>query len=61
MEPWDVASIVLAFAAVGWLVKVVASRDRDRDRHEEDAARAFFDRHGAWPDEVEPHRRAERP
>ena len=57
MEPWDVASVVLAFAAVGWLIKVVASRDRDADRIAEDDARAFFDRHGVWPDEVEPRER----
>jgi hypothetical protein len=52
MQWWDVLSIVLAFLAILWLVKVVAARDRDRDRHEEDDARAFFDRHGRWPDET---------
>jgi hypothetical protein len=25
----------------------------DREREQEEAARAFFDRHGRWPDEVE--------
>jgi hypothetical protein len=28
----------------------------DRDRSEEDDARAFYDRHGHWPDEEPPHR-----
>jgi hypothetical protein len=25
----------------------------DREREEEEAARAFFDRHGKWPDEID--------
>jgi hypothetical protein len=29
----------------------------DRERDEEDAARAFFDSHGYWPDEAPPPRR----
>ena len=34
----------------------------DRDRGEEDEARAFFDRHGHWPDEEgEPPRRDDAP
>ena len=33
-----------------WLFRVGVAGDRERD--EEDAARAFFDRHGVWPDEV---------
>lgn len=57
MEPWDIASVVAAFAATFWLVRLVASRDRDKERVEEDEARAFFDRHGIWPDEVPPERR----
>jgi hypothetical protein len=28
----------------------------DRERHEEDEARAYFDRHGHWPDEPRPQR-----
>jgi hypothetical protein len=31
------------------LMRVGISGDRDRD--DEDAARAYFDRHGRWPDE----------
>jgi hypothetical protein len=32
----------------------------DRERVEEDDARSFFDRHGHWPDEPPPARRAPR-
>jgi hypothetical protein len=34
------------------LFRVGVSGDRERD--EEEDARAFFDRHGRWPDEPEP-------
>ena len=47
--------IVGAGIAVGLLnlfYRVGASGDRDRDA--EDAARAYFDEHGRWPDEDEP-------
>ena len=37
------------FAAIGALV-VIATRP-DRDRIEEDEARAHYDRHGRWPDD----------
>ncbi len=44
-----------------WLLNVLhrmgVSGDRARD--EEDDARAFFDRHGVWPDEVSAERRRE--
>ena len=33
-----------------WLFRVGVAGDLERD--DEDAARAFFDRHGVWPDEV---------
>ena len=52
MEWYDILSVVAAFAVTGWFVKIVLARDRDDDRHAEDEARAFFDRHGVWPDEV---------
>ena len=42
-------SIALAFAAVGWFIKFMASGTDERN--EEDSARAYFDRHGHWPDE----------
>jgi hypothetical protein len=49
MAPWDIAAILAAFAAIGWFVKVMLSGDDER--HEEEAARAFFDEHNHWPDE----------
>ena len=45
----NVAAAVLGFAAIAGLV-VIAARP-DRDRHDEDEARAHYDRHGSWPDE----------
>ena len=45
----NVAAAVLGFAAIAGLV-VIAARP-DRDRAEEDEARAHYDRHGSWPDE----------
>ena len=35
-----------------WLFRVGVEGDKERDQ--EDEARAFFDRHGVWPDEVPP-------
>jgi hypothetical protein len=48
----EIANVVAAiggFAAIVGLV-VLATRP-DRDRAEEDEARAHYDRHGSWPDE----------
>ena len=45
----NVAAAVLGFAAIAGLV-VIATRP-DRDREQEDEARAHYDRHGSWPDE----------
>jgi hypothetical protein len=45
----NVVAAVLGFVAIGGLV-VIATRP-DRDRAEEDDARAHFDRHGRWPDD----------
>jgi nitrogen fixation-related uncharacterized protein len=41
-----------------WILWVM--RNGDKDRHEEDAARAFFDEHGHWPDETLEEALAER-
>jgi hypothetical protein len=46
---WGIIGVAGAFAAVGALVWVAAKGHADR--HAEDAAREFFDRHGHWPDE----------
>jgi hypothetical protein len=40
----------LGVALLNWLHRVGVTGDRSRD--EEDAARAYFDRHGHWPDET---------
>jgi hypothetical protein len=45
----NVAAAVLGFAAIGGLVYVAARPDRDRA--DEDEARAHYDRHGRWPDD----------
>jgi hypothetical protein len=51
----DIIGIVNAVAAVagfGAIAGLVAIAARpDRDRHEEDEARAYYDRHGSWPDD----------
>jgi hypothetical protein len=39
----------LAVALLNFFFRMGVSGDSDRDR--EDAARAFFDEHGRWPDE----------
>jgi hypothetical protein len=50
----------LAIWLVNLLVRIGISGEKDRD--EEDAARAFFDAHGYWPDEEPPAaRRAPQP
>jgi hypothetical protein len=57
----DVYSIficVVGVAGIAWIVWVM--RHGDTDRHDEDAARAFFDAHGHWPDETLEEAQAER-
>ena len=49
MDVADALSVVAAFAAIGWLVKVIFTGNDDRA--DEDEARTFFDEHGHWPDE----------
>lgn len=45
----NIVAAVLGFVAIGGLV-LIATRP-DRDRAEEDAARAHYDLHGRWPDD----------
>jgi hypothetical protein len=52
------------FAATGAALSVLllnvlfrAGVKGDRERDEEEAARAYFDRHGRWPDDDRPARR----
>jgi hypothetical protein len=42
----------LSVALLNWLHRVGVSGDSARD--DEDRARAYFDRHGRWPDDVPP-------
>jgi hypothetical protein len=46
------AGAALALLLLNVLFRTGVSGDRDRDR--EEAARAFFDEHGYWPDEAPP-------
>lgn len=39
----------LAVILLNWLFRLGVSGDRERQQEEE--ARAYFDRHGRWPDE----------
>ncbi len=43
-----ILSAGLAIYFVNWLFRMGVAGDRERDR--EDAARAYFDAHGRWPD-----------
>jgi hypothetical protein len=49
---------VAGVAGILWILYVM--RNGDKDRYEEDAARAFFDDHGHWPDETREQAEAER-
>ncbi|HEY2441223.1 MAG TPA: hypothetical protein VGI07_13390 [Solirubrobacteraceae bacterium] len=42
----------LSVIMLNWLFRLGVSGDRERE--EEERARAYFDRHGRWPDEDEP-------
>jgi hypothetical protein len=46
---WGIIGVAGSFAAIGALLWVAAKGHSER--HAEDEARAFFDRHGHWPDE----------
>jgi hypothetical protein len=45
----DVLSVAAALLGVVWLAWMILRGHGER--HDEDAARAFFDAHGHWPDE----------
>jgi nitrogen fixation-related uncharacterized protein len=49
---------VAGAVGIAWIIWLM--RNGDRDRHEEDAARTFFDEHGHWPDETLEEAQAER-
>jgi len=44
----SIVSAGMAIYAVNWLFRIGATGDRERER--EHAARAYYDRHGRWPD-----------
>jgi hypothetical protein len=49
---------VAGVVGIVWIIWMM--RNGDKDRHEEDAARDFFDAHGHWPDETLEDAAAER-
>lgn len=49
LEALNLVGAIAGFVGVGWLIWF-ASRG-DPEREQEEAARAFYDRHGRWPDE----------
>jgi hypothetical protein len=49
---------VAGVAGLIWILYVMRNGDKDRD--DEDDARAFFDEHGHWPDETLEEAEAER-
>jgi hypothetical protein len=55
-EAWEDGGAVIGAGMAVWLLnfffRVGVQGDRERDA--EDAARAFFDEHGHWPDEEPP-------
>jgi hypothetical protein len=57
---WEGGAAIIGAGAAVWLLnlffRIGAQGDRERDA--EDEARAFFDRHGHWPDEEPPARPA---
>jgi len=51
----DVLNSILAFLGLAAIVALVWIVSRpNRARQEEDAARAYFDAHGRWPDDPAP-------
>lgn len=53
MRIYDLILVLLAIAAIAWFIWIVTRSPNDRKA--EDRARAFFDRHGHWPDEDPPN------
>jgi hypothetical protein len=47
---WSIVAIVAGVAICGGVVYFLVTGHEDRDR--EEAARAYFDEHGHWPDEA---------
>jgi hypothetical protein len=51
-EAYGIFICVAGVVGLIWILYVM--RNGDKDRHQEDDARAFFDEHGHWPDEDPP-------
>jgi hypothetical protein len=49
---------VVGTVGIAWIIWMM--RNGDKDRHDEDAARLYFDEHGHWPDETAEEAAAER-
>jgi nitrogen fixation-related uncharacterized protein len=47
---YGIAICVIGFLGIAWILWTI--RDGDAERHAEDAARDFFERHGHWPDQT---------
>jgi hypothetical protein len=47
-----IVSAGLSVLLLNWLYRIGVAGEHDRDA--EDRARAYFDEHGVWPDEVRP-------
>ena len=57
-DAYGIFICVAGVVGIIWILYVM--RHGDQDRHDEDAARAFFDEHGHWPDETPEQAQAER-
>lgn len=52
----EIAVLLVAAGSSLWLMNILMRLgiSGDKDRDDEDAARAYFDKHGRWPDEGPP-------
>jgi cbb3-type cytochrome oxidase subunit 3 len=55
---YSIFVMVAGVVGIAWIIWLM--RNGDRDRHDEDRARLFFDEHGHWPDETLEEAQAER-
>jgi hypothetical protein len=55
---YSIFVMVAGVVGIAWIIWLM--RHGDRDRHDEDRARLFFDEHGHWPDETPEEAQAER-
>ncbi|HEU4973516.1 MAG TPA: hypothetical protein VFT50_00390 [Baekduia sp.] len=55
---YGILTVVAGVVGIAWILYL--TRNGDKDRYDEDAARQFFDEHGHWPDETLEEAQAER-